>query len=315
MKKLKNFLLLCLVAVISTGCVKYNGLLEIKKDKSMNFTIIYALDKSLMSMGGESEGLKEEEFDELKKAGFKVEKYSEGNYEGFKITRKINNIDEVSTTEDVIYDLSGMMEPNDDNKYMFKVVKGDEKNTYYAKFKFESDSSSLDSDDLKEDENNQEESILPDEDNDILTTTGENDDLTIGSSDSNMDLSGLANSMDLSFQVILPNSAISSNATTKENNNKNLTWKLNATGSQTLEFAFELSDSNSNMLLYIGIGIGVLLILVLIFLLTRKKGKKEVAPVNENRVEINNDVNEAIQEQPEVKKEVQVVNEIEQKDA
>ena len=84
---------------------------------------------------------------------------------------------------------------------------------------------------------------------------------------SGMDLSALTGNMDLSFKVNLPNAAISSNATNKENDNKDLTWKLNANGSQTIEFAFELdanAKSDSNLILYIGIGVGVLLVLVLL---------------------------------------------------
>ena len=315
MKKLKYFVLLCLVAIISTGCVKYNATMKINKDKSMDFTIIYALDKSLMSMGGESSSLKEEDFEEVKKAGYTVEKYSQDNYEGFKMTKKISNIDEVSTDQDVEFSLSGMMEESSDNKYMFKVVKNGEKSTYYAKFTFDSNDSSLnnnteelddDDDEGLEDFDADVSDVLPDEEDDTLTTTG-GDDLTSG-----MDLSALTGNMDLSFKVNLPNAAISSNATNKENDNKDLTWKLNANGSQTIEFAFELdanAKSDSNLILYIGIGVGVLLVLVLlIFLLTRKKGNKEVVPVADNKVEVNNAVNEAVQQQPVVNQEPQVVN-------
>ena len=39
MKKIKYLLMLCIFTIISTGCVKYNANMEIKKDKSMDFTI------------------------------------------------------------------------------------------------------------------------------------------------------------------------------------------------------------------------------------------------------------------------------------
>ncbi len=271
MKKIRNFLLLCLVAIVMTGCVKFNAAMTIRQDKSMDFSIVYAFDKSIM---GEMGSLKEEDFEELKQEGYTIEKYKEGNFEGFKVIRKINNIDEVSTDKDVEFDLSGMMENDENNKYMFKVVKDGDKSTYYAKFKFDTNDSGLndDDDDLDLDlditassEDETGDIALPDEDNSL----------------DNLDLSGLMENLDLSFNVYLPNSAISSNATTKENNNKNLSWKLNSNGVQTIEFAFEI-DANAggnNMLLYIGIGAGVLLVAIVAIVLMSKKKKPVVAPV------------------------------------
>ena len=278
MRKLKYLLAICLVAIITTGCVKFKGDLEIKKDKSMNFSVIYAFDKSIM---GDTASLKEEDFANLKQEGYTIEKYSEGNFEGFKIIKKINNIDEVSTDKDVEFDLSGMMEEKEDNKYMFKVVKNGDKNTYYAKFKFDSNDSGLNDDD----NTNEGGQALPDENDDLLTT-GEDDLFTTTGNDNNIDLSGMMANMDLSFNVTLPNSAISSNATTKENNDKKLTWKLGYSGSQTIEFAFEIdanASSSSNVLLYVGIGVGVLLLIIAIVavILSSKKKNKVVAPASE----------------------------------
>ena len=264
MKKLKYLFAVLLVAIISTGCVKFNASLDIKKDKSMDFTIIYAFDKSLM---GENSSLKEEDFEELKKDGYTVEKYTEGNFEGFKIIKKIKNIDDVSTDKDVEFNLSGMMDETEENKYMFKVVKNGDKNTYYAKFKFDSNDSGM---------NDTDDETLPDENDDLTTESSSLDD---------MDLSGMMGSMDLSFTVSLPHGAISSNATTKENNDKKLTWKLNYTGSQTIDFAFELGDNEgSNLFLYIGIGAGVLVLAVAIIAIvaSSKKKKAVVSSVEEN---------------------------------
>ena len=268
MKKLKWFLAVCLIAIISTGCVKFNAKMDIKKDKSMDFSIIYAFDKSMMSMMGDSGGLKEEDFDEVKKQGYTVEKYTQDNYEGFKITKKIKNIDEVSTDQDTIFNLSGMMEEKEDNKYMFKVVKGEDKNTYYAKFKFDSNDSGMN------DNTNEGGQALPDENetltNEVLDSSDTLDANETLDDSNDIDLSGLTGSMDLSFSVNLPYSAISSNATTKENDGKNLSWKLTSTGKQSIEFAFELKNNESecnNLLLYIGIGAGVLLLIAIIVII------------------------------------------------
>jgi hypothetical protein len=287
MKKLKYFLAVCLIAIISTGCVKYNATMDIKNDKSMDFVIVYALDKSVM---GDMGSLKEEDFSELKKEGYTLEKYSEGNFEGFKITKTIKNIDDISTDKDVEFDLSGMMENDENNKYMFKVVKNGDKNTYYAKFKFDSNDSSLNDDD----NTNEGGQALPDEEDNSLTITdaGSDDSLITPNDDnngvdtSNIDMSKLMDSMDLSFNVNLPSSAISSNATSKSDNDKKLSWKLNYNGAQTIEFAFEIdpnAKSDSNMLLYIGIGAGVLVLIIAVvaIILSSKKKNKVNVPVNE----------------------------------
>ena len=48
-KNFKTFklLLIALMLLLSSGCVKYNVTMDIKKDKSMDFNMIAAFDKSL----------------------------------------------------------------------------------------------------------------------------------------------------------------------------------------------------------------------------------------------------------------------------
>ena len=293
MKKIKFLLLIGLLGILSTGCVKFNANMNIKKDKSMDFTIIYALDKSIF---GEQETLKESDLEEAKKEGFTITKYSEGNMEGFTLTKKINNIDEVSTESDTEYNLSGLM--SEESKYLFKVVKGTNKNTYYAKFKFDANDSGLNMDEMEEDDENLE---LPDEseDNDGALLDETNDNPFEG-----MDLSKLTANLDLSFNVTLPNSSISNNATSTEDNNKKLSWKLSSTNAQTIEFAFELNNNggSNDMILYIGIGvIALLVIVVIILMLTKKKGNtvnttpvvnnnETPNPVTQPTVEENNNI-------------------------
>lgn len=297
MKKLKKILAACLITVLATGCVKYNAIMDINKDKSMDFTIIYALDKSMM---GEMSSLKEEDFDDLKKDGYSIEKYSEGNFEGFKITKKIKSLDEVSTDKDVEFNLSGMMEEDENNKYMFKVVKNGDKETYYAKFKFDSNDSNLNEDeedieDIEDEEDLPDDVDMLDEDidenidedypeaGDAAAPAQEEDATSDAKSLDDIDLSGMMGNMDLSFTVNLPSSAISSNATSKENNDKKLTWKLNYSGTQSIEFAFEIDPNagNGNLMLYLGIGAGVLVLVgVCVAVVLSKKKKAVVAPTN-----------------------------------
>ena len=280
MKKFKMMLLITLLGMMVTGCVKFNATMDIKKDKSMNFSIIYALDKSVF---GEETSLKEEDLENAKKEGFTITKYSEGNMVGFTLTKKINNIDDVSSEKDTEYNLSGMMN-EEDNSYIFKVVKGNDKNTYYDKFKFDSNDSGLNNNQMENDDD-----TLVDESNDI-------DDLTENDDGNNpfegMDLSKIMSSMDLSFSVTLPNPAISSNATTKEDNNKKLSWKLNTENAQTIEFAFDINNNSNdnNMILYIAIGaVALIVIIVLIIMMSKKNnGNKEVINNNDNNLKVEN---------------------------
>ena len=69
MKKIKYILLLCTLTFLLTGCVKYNANMDIKKDKSMDFSIIYALDSSLFE---DQKLLEDKDKKEWEERGFTV---------------------------------------------------------------------------------------------------------------------------------------------------------------------------------------------------------------------------------------------------
>ena len=152
MKRVKYLLLVCMMGLLLTGCVKYNVNMDIKKDKSMEFSIIYAVDTSIF--GDDNDSITEDQISELKEQGFSVTEYSEGNMKGYSLTKKIKNIDEVSSSGDVSYSLSGLLDSSND-VYMFKVKKGFLKNTYIAEFNFDSNDSglSMDSNTVDSDDN------------------------------------------------------------------------------------------------------------------------------------------------------------------
>lgn len=278
MKKIK-YLLLVSVLTLLTGCVKFNATMDIKKDKSMDFSIIYAIDTSLF---GSQDLLEDSDKKELESQGFIVEDYNQNNMKGFTIKKSISNIDDVSSTSDTNYDMSGLLNNSTDNNYFFKVKKGILKNTYIAKFKFDAKES-----DLNTYESNDTSSGVTDDSDSI-----DMDDL---------DLSSMTSNLDLSFNVKLPYSSISSNATTKNNDGKELTWNLSSSQEEMIEFEFELYNMTN---IYIGAGIIlVLLIIIIISILNKKKNKPIKEQVN-NYVEqepvVNNYPNESIQEVPNI---------------
>ena len=256
MKKNIKFTILLILLVISlTGCVKFNSTMEIKKDKSMDYKIIYAFDKSLF---GDQEILTNDDKKELENKGFTVSNYVDGNMKGFKVSKNIKNIDDVSSTNDATYDLSGLLDSNKSESKVFKVKKGLLKNTYTASFKFDSSDSDL----------NNSTSNDTTIDNDF--TIDDNNTTT----DSDFDFSNMNTNMDLSFNVKLPYKAISSNATTKKNDDKELSWNLSSTGEDKIEFSFALYNMTN---IYICGGVIVLLIIIVIVSILNKGKKNKVS--------------------------------------
>ena len=255
MKKNIKFTILLILLVISlTGCVKFNSTMEIKKDKSMDYKIIYAFDKSLF---GDQEILTNDDKKELENKGFTVSNYVDGNMKGFKVSKNIKNIDDVSSTNDATYDLSGLLDSNKSESKVFKVKKGFLKNTYTASFKFDSSDSDLNN-------STSDDTTI---DNDF---TIDNDTTT----DSDFDFSNINTNMDLSFNVKLPYKAISSNATTKKNDDKELSWNLSSTGEDKIEFSFALYNMTN---IYICGGVIVLLIIIVIVSILNKGKKNKVS--------------------------------------
>ncbi len=256
MKKNIKFTILLILLVISlTGCVKFNSTMEIKKDKSMDYKIIYAFDKSLF---GDQEILTSDDKKELENKGFTVSNYVDGNMKGFKVSKNIKNIDDVSSTNDATYDLSGLLDSNKSESKVFKVKKGFLKNTYTASFKFDSSDSDLNN--STSDDTTIDNDFTIDDNN---TTT-----------DSDFDFSNMNTNMDLSFNVKLPYKAISSNATTKKNDDKELSWNLSSTGEDKIEFSFALYNMTN---IYICGGVIVLLIIIVIVSILNKGKKNKVS--------------------------------------
>ena len=254
-KNIKLTTLLILLVISLTGCVKFNSTMEIKKDKSIDYTVIYAFDKSLF---GDQEILTSDDKKELENKEFTVSNYVDGNMNGLKLSKNIKNIDDVSSTNDATYDLSGLLDSNKSESKVFKVKKGFLKNTYTASFKFDSSDSDL----------NNSTSNDTTIDNDF--TTDDNDTTT----DSDFDFSNINTNMDLSFNVKLPYKAISSNATTKKNDDKDLSWDLSSTGENKIEFSFALYNMTN---IYICGGVIVLLIIIVIVSILNKSKKNKVS--------------------------------------
>lgn len=275
MKKGKYLLLMISMILLLTGCMKFNANMDIKKDKSMNFSIIYAFDTSMF---GDTELVTDENKENLKKQGFDIADYSEDKMKGVTLTKKIKNIDDVSSNDDLEYNLSGIMEETGENPYIFKVKKGLLKNTYKAKFKFNTSDSNLSNTDTDSDNDSDLEFDEDDEDEIKDNDVEDNNDNDL----SDMDLSNMTSSMDLSFNVTLPYGAKSNNATSTSDGNKKLSWNLATNQQEYIEFEFEIYNMT---VIYIIGGAGVLLIIIIIALIV-KKGKSKKNTGNSSNIPV-----------------------------
>ncbi len=140
MKVWQKIGVLTVLTFFLTGCVNVETNMEIKMNKKMNFEIVMALKKDLLGDEGITyeDLLSDEQKEELTNKGFKVEKYEENDLVGTKIIKSFNNIDYLSSTEDVDLDLDSVIEDELSTAYIFKVEKGFLKNKYYAKYDLDS---------------------------------------------------------------------------------------------------------------------------------------------------------------------------------
>lgn len=297
MKKIKEMISLIVILLTLTGCVKMEVNMEIRKDKSMTLGIIQAANESLINQGT-ADLLDEEEKKEFQDAGYKIEDYKEKEMIGYKITKEIKNIDEVSTEEEITSDL-GLNELKDNN-YIFTIKKGLFKNTYKATLK-NSDTEQI-NDSLNNDlpDNSNPDDILEDDsltdeeitiDNDI---TIENEDETIditeednsNNSLEDFDYSALMSGIEVSMKVKLPYKALSNNATTIENDGTTLTWDLMNFKEEEIKFEFEMYNTKNIIIIS---SIGLIIILLIIFLIIKKTKKKTITN-NNNNLETNSNI-------------------------
>lgn len=320
MKKVLRVLILGFLIISLTGCVKLNVNMDIKKDKSMEFSMIYAINKSYYS---DDMGMSSDDKKKITDAGFSIEDYDDGSMKGYKMYKSIKNIDEVSSTDDVIFN---MEELDNADGNMFKVKKGIFKNTYTAKL------SSVDLNDMNMSGNNSDNS-MNDNSNDWSNSGSDFDssnnyyqrddfyqenesdfnitDPSFDNSYNSYGTSPIANykvdalaslnsmddfsqmgemmmsSMDLSFIVNLPYSAKTHNATSVNNSGKQLQWNLANQSLESIDFEFELYNWTN---IYLTIAIAIVLIAIVVKVIIDRNKKNTTATMSSVQAEMGNPV-------------------------
>lgn len=293
--KILKVLLVVIMAFTLSGCVKFNQTMEIKKDGTMNYNLIYAVNKSLLQ--GQDNIFEEDDIKQLQEKGFTVTDYEDDKMKGVTISRNGILVDSISSDDkNAVYELTSVVsDDKKDNSKLFYVKKGFLKNTYVANFKFDSSSASDRSNINMRNEDGKEDDFTKDDmtSDDIFDTTDDGSDSTGNDSDMSALMDQYMKNMDLKFIVKLPYAAISNNATTKSSDNKELTWDLTKiTKDDSIKFEFSLYNVTNIVILVAGV---VLVVAVVFFIIKKKKGKGGNAPVvAADTNNVNNPVNNGV---------------------
>ncbi len=136
--------MIAVMTILISGCMKLELSSNIGRDKSMDLSIVLAVEESLLMLMDE-ELFTEEDVQQLVESGFTVEDYLSGGYTGKKMSIAISDIDSLFADEDTERDLSGFSELMD-NGELFRIKKGLFKNQYTVDFSIDlSDEEDLES--------------------------------------------------------------------------------------------------------------------------------------------------------------------------
>lgn len=200
---------LVFVAVLLTGCVKYNANMAINSQGNVDVTFIVAFANSLLEEdnGVSVSGFSEEDKQKYEQKGFKVEDYKDANWTGNKISKSYN-IEQVSSPNPVVVELDSY--PEEETQFLFQSL-GDKK--YKGHF-----------------------TIDPNNDDSIQAST---EGMTPEQ------LESIYASMDYKYSVTLPSKPISHNADKVEGNT--LTWNISFDKKTDIQYEFSLeSDGSGN---------------------------------------------------------------------
>ena len=281
MNNAKKIFILLMVVFLVGGCtIKNEYHIDIKSDKSMDYSVIAAFDEELiraMASGNEKgttddgtgfsaddagllddgtitdgidastdvtltdeqkwalidETINEEYRAQLEEGGFKVEKYDEGEFKGYRYTKSFDNIENMTI------------------------------NDFYL---------------------NQDYDNVKNGDESIFTKDGFNYTANIPlEMSSELSSAGVV----IQFVVTLPNEAISHNANNVSDGGKTLTWNYDS-NNETIEFEF--SFISKYVIYAIIVGIALLLIIIIILIIRKiMKGKKKKREMQANSA-VNNPV-------------------------
>jgi hypothetical protein len=285
-RKVLSIALMLVLMFGLTGCMKISNEVEIKDNKKMTVTLLYAMqvDEEEIKKKEEEEAKIEkmlpEEYEEylekLEKRNIQINEYSEEGWRGYEFVKTVDNIDEISSElDDITNDLSALFSDNPKLLYYFKLKRGFFTNTYEASF-LPSGSEGF---------SDMETPIGGDSafGTDSMTTP---DETQIGTEDLGSMVEGLEElSKDVEYKwvVKLPRPAISNNADEVSTDGKTLTWDLIKNNKErNIEFKFELLNLSHIISVSVVAGAILLMFISSFINLNKKRTKKEVVYSTKN---------------------------------
>lgn len=126
MKKIRVLLVMLIMCLSLAGCIKFRFDTTIKNNRSMEISLIYAMDTQYF----EDNWFEPQDIEDLKKDGWTVSNYQdEQGYAGVVLTGKVEDIDTLLGSGPFTADLSDFVENGLDNKIFWK-----EGNVYHARW-------------------------------------------------------------------------------------------------------------------------------------------------------------------------------------
>lgn len=294
-KNAKNFIVLAILTLFFSGCMKYDVNMTVGEDKSVKLEVISAVNVSMMEdMMGGGESSEDDEYtdDEYFDDEYTDDEYSDDEYFD----------DETGLSEeDGIEDSEEENSQFDAKSYKFLEEKGykveeyteETENGTLTGVKVSKTFDNID-DITKETEKKidfvtffEEEGF---DDSQIFTKSGSNYKgmFTFDFSqdaEEGMDFSQYDSYFDIQYKITLPSKVISSNATNVSEDGKTLTWDLSYGKLNEVNFEFSFGKDNTMLFIIIGAVAGVAVIGVVVFLLMKNKKNKTPNTPATNTVE------------------------------
>ncbi len=216
MKKTCILIIMVITVFLTTGCIKSEAVMNVNKNKSMAFSVTYALDNKLADLAELNNaydirnmfGIVVDD-NILTQKGYTVTDYKDDNYTGIKASKHIYNVDLVSSDKEKVIVLNDFFNQDFDDSLFFTVKKGVFKNTYTANFIY-----------------------------DLTVTTNYNLDNSI------IDASKLSTAApEITYEINLPYKQVSSNAQSVSQDGKQLKWNAKYNEVTNIEFSFQLVNA------------------------------------------------------------------------
>lgn len=225
-KSLKS-LILVFGLILLCGCSTIRTDMQVRKDKSATLTYLITLDKEYLGNKTFNELFSSKNINYLRNNGYTVTDYEDDDNFGYKVSASIKDIDTISQSDNIKVNLYDLLYSDIQNElYIFSREENLLKNKYTADFYVN------------------------------LTDAITNNSSILGS---------LVNppAVSYTFSLELPQKSLSNNATEVSEDGKKLTWTFSniMSGTNNINFSFELYNKEMVYIMYGVIGVIALIIL------------------------------------------------------